>query len=105
INNVYYRLYVAAIPEQSNLKRGLLQVTSNSTDVIHVRCKVRYTQNVENITILFLLPGIAANFYLGENVFLASTDVYSRYVEVNSSQPVTIVLYIKDQSWISSTLV
>ncbi|XP_055865612.1 C-type lectin lectoxin-Lio2-like [Biomphalaria glabrata] len=105
ITNTDYRLYVAAIPGQSNLKHGLLQVTSNSTDVIHVRCKVQYTQNVENITILFLLPGTAANFNLEKNVFLASTDVYSRYVEVNSSQPVTIVLYIKDQSWISSTLV
>ncbi|KAI8775522.1 hypothetical protein BgiBS90_023998 [Biomphalaria glabrata] len=105
ITNTDYRLYVAAIPGQSNLKHGLLQMTSNSTDVINVRCKVQYTQKVENITILFLLPGTAANFYLEENVFLASTDVYSRYVEVNSSQPVTLVLYIKDQSRISSTLV
>ncbi|KAK6963755.1 C-type lectin mannose binding isoform 1 [Biomphalaria glabrata] len=107
INNIDYRLYVAAMPGQTKTKSkdGLLQVTSNSTDVIYVSCKVRYTQNVQNITILFLLPGTAANFYLEEKVFQASTDVYSRYVEVNSSQPVTLVLYIKDQSRISSTLV
>ncbi|KAK0069358.1 neurocan core protein, partial [Biomphalaria pfeifferi] len=41
INNIDYRLYVAAISGQTktNSKHGLLQVTSNSTDVIYVRCK------------------------------------------------------------------
>ncbi|KAK0069360.1 C-type mannose receptor 2, partial [Biomphalaria pfeifferi] len=101
------RLYLAVLPQLTIVSphHGLLQVTSGSNDVIYVRFNVSNYQALKNFTVLPLVPRRAVSFYLEENTFLSSTDVYSCFVEVNSSQPVNVVLYIVSQSTTSSTLV
>ncbi|KAI8775524.1 macrophage mannose receptor 1 isoform X2 [Biomphalaria glabrata] len=99
------QVYVAVFPRLLKTSlQGLLQVTSNFNDVVYVRFKVNSDITSDALTINPLTPGTAVNFYVGNNIILGSTGIYTRYVEVNSSQPVTVVLYIMDQSTISSTL-
>ncbi|KAK6963738.1 Lectin BRA-3 [Biomphalaria glabrata] len=103
------RFYVAVMPQLYNGSslQGQLQVTSSNADVIYIRFKVSYNKSSQNTTILPLAPRTAVNFLVDENVFLATPDIYDRYIEVNSSQPVTIVQYLSNQSMVqaSSTLV
>uniref|UniRef100_A0A2C9LW25 C-type lectin domain-containing protein n=1 Tax=Biomphalaria glabrata TaxID=6526 RepID=A0A2C9LW25_BIOGL len=99
------QVYVAVFPRLLKTSlQGLLQLTSNFNDVVYVRFKVNSDGTSDALTINPLTPGTAVNFYVENNIILGSTGIYTRYVEVNSSQPVTVVLYIMDQSTISSTL-
>ncbi|KAK0069353.1 hypothetical protein Bpfe_001535, partial [Biomphalaria pfeifferi] len=99
------QVYVAVFPRLLKTSlQGLLQVTSNCNDVVYVRFKVTSDGTSDTILINPLAPETAVQFYVEKNIILGSTGIYTRHVEVNSSQPVTVVLYIMDQSTISSTL-
>ncbi|KAH9504527.1 hypothetical protein Btru_063056 [Bulinus truncatus] len=102
-------MYLAVFPQLSvkGLNKGILQVTSSFDKVVYLRVKVAYNKNSQNTTIVALAPRAAVNLDVGGNLFLNSTDIYDIYIEINFSQPVTIVQYVTDQSLTqaSSTLV
>ncbi|XP_055865353.1 uncharacterized protein LOC129922667 [Biomphalaria glabrata] len=106
ITSLNTRIYLALLPSLSKTSPqwGHLQATTNFSDMIYVRFKS--SNNSENVTILPLTPTFkSVRFIVDENLFLTSSDVYYRYVRVNSTQPVTVVLYIMDQTRTSTTLV